>query len=58
MVKKANMSTRNTRGRWKTFPEDLVQFPMGGTGKPSPDSLYYDEWLEAREHPDRCGSLR
>lgn len=46
---KASANSQNTETRWKTFPEDLVQFPRGGTGKPSPDSPYYDEWLESQK---------
>lgn len=26
--------------------EDIVQIPVGGTGKPSPDSPLYNKWKE------------
>lgn len=29
--------------------EDIVQIPVGGTGKPSPKSPFYDKWKKQNE---------
>lgn len=46
-MKRKTTSTSETESLPREFhAEDIVQIPVGGTGKPSPKSPFYRKWKE------------